>query len=367
MDEISTIGIDIAKHVFQLHGVDEAGRVVLCRRLRRSQVASLFAALPPCVVGIEACGTAHFWAREIARCGHEVRLMPPSYVKPYVKRNKHDAADAEAVCEAVRRPSMRFVPVKTAEQQAALVAHSVRDLLIRQRTMLVNALRGHLAEFGIVAPRGIQKVDELAAVVADESDGRLPASARNVLRTLTAELAALELRITRLETEIVTGAKSDAVARRLATIPGIGAIIASRLSAMVPDPSIFRSARDFAAWIGLAPRQNSTGGKARLGGISKRGNGSLRRLLVGGAMAAMFRSKAVHNDPWLSQLRARKPVLVAAVALANKIARAAWAVMRRNLVWQPAAVRSSSRPHQSGAVLTAVKTMPPAAVAFGQS
>jgi transposase len=322
---------------------------------------------PPCVVGIEACGTAHFWAREIARCGHDVRLMPPSYVKPYVKRNKHDAADAEAVCEAVRRPSTRFVPVKTAEQQAALVARSVRDLLVRQRTMLANALRGHLAEFGIVAPRGIQKVDELAAVVADESDGRIPASARNALRILVADLAALDLRITRLETEIVAREKTDAVARRLATIPGIGPIIASRLSAMVPDPSIFRSARDFAAWIGLVPRQSSTGGKPRLGGISKRGNGSLRRLLVGGAMAAMFRSKALQNDAWLSQLRARKPVMVAAVALANEIARAVWAVMRRNAVWRPAVARSSSRPHQPGAVLTAIKTMPPAAVAFGQS
>jgi transposase len=211
--------------------------------------------------------------------------------------------------------------------------------------MLVNALRGHLAEFGIVASRGIQKVEELAAAVADESDGRIPTSACNALRTLTAALAALDLRITRLETEIVTGAKTDAVARRLATIPGIGPIIASRLSAMVPDPSIFRSARDFAAWIGLVPRQSSTGGKLRLGGISKRGNGSLRRLLVGGAMAAMFRSKALQKDPWLSQLRARKPVMVTAVALANKTARVIWAVMRRNAVWRPAAPRSSSRPH----------------------
>jgi transposase len=233
--------------------------------------------------------------------------------------------------------------------------------------MLVNALRGHLAEFGIVAPRGIQKVKELAAMVADETDGRIPASARNALRTLTAELAALDLRITRLESEIVTETKMDIVARRLATIPGIGPIIASRLSAMVPDPLIFRSARDFAAWIGLVPRQSSTGGKPRLGSISKRGNGNLRRLLVGGAMAAMFRSKALQNDPWLSQLRARKPVMVAAVALANKIARAAWAVMRRNAVWRPAAARSSSRPHQPGVVLAAVKTTPPAAVAFGQS
>jgi transposase len=367
MGEISTIGIDIAKHVFQVHGVDGAGEVVLCRRLRRGQVVSFFAALPPCIVGIEACGTAHFWAREIARCGHDVRLMPPGYVKPYVKRNKHDAADAEAVCEAVRRPSMRFVPIKTAEQQAALVAHSVRDLLVRQRTMLVNALRGHSAEFGIVASRGIQKVEELTAAVADESDERIPTSARNALRTLAAELAALDVRIARVETEIVARARTDAVARRLATIPGIGPIIASRLSAMVPDPSIFRSGRDFAAWIGLVPRQSSTGGKTRLGGISKRGNAGLRRLLVGGAMAAMFRSRALHNDPWLCQLRGRKPVMVTAVALANKIARAVWAIMRHNAVWQPAAARSSSRPHQPGAVLAAVKTMPPTAVAFGQS
>jgi transposase len=207
MDEVSTIGVDIAKHVFQLHGVDGAGEVVLRRRLRRGQVAAFFAALPRCIVGIEACGTAHFWAREIARCGHDVRLMPPGYVKPYVKRNKHDAADAEAVCEAVRRPSMRFVPVKTPEQQAALVEHSVRDLLVRQRTMLVNTLRCHLAEFGIIASRGIQKVDELAAVVADQSDGRIPISARNAPRMLAAELSALDLRITRVETEIVARAR----------------------------------------------------------------------------------------------------------------------------------------------------------------
>jgi transposase len=366
MNEITTIGIDLAKHVFQLHGIDGAGKVVVCRRLRRSQVAAFFATLPPCLVGMEACGSAHFWAREIAAFGHDVRLMPPGYVKPYVKRNKHDAADAEAVCEAVRRPSMRFVPVKTAEQQAALVAHSVRDLLVRQRTMLVNALRGHLAEFGIVAQRGIQKVEELIAVIADETDGRIPSSARSALRALAAELAAIDLRITTIETEIVARARTDSVARRLATIPGIGPIIASRITAMVPDPSIFRSGRDFAAWIGLVPRQNSTGGKTRLGGISKRGNACLRRLLVGGAMAAMFRSKALQNDPWLCRLRARKPAMVAAVALANKTARTVWAVMRHDENWRPAAT-ASSRPHEPGAVLAAVKTMPPSAVAFGQS
>ena len=366
MGKITTLGIDLAKNVFQLHGVDGAGEVVLCRRLRRGQVATFFATLPPCLVGLEACGTAHFWAREIAASGHDVRLMPPGYVKPYVKRNKNDAADAEAVCEAVRRPSMRFVPVKTPEQQAALVAHSVRDLLVRQRTMLVNALRGHLAEFGIVAPRGIQKVEELIAVIGDESDARIPSSARRPLRVLATELAALELRIAALEAEIVARIRADPVARRLATIPGIGPIIAARITATVPDATVFRSGRDFAAWIGLVPRQNSTGGKARLGGISKRGNGTLRRLLVGGAMAAMFRSKVLQTDPWLRQLRARKPVMVAAVALANKIARTVWAVMRYDQDWRPATA-PSSRPHEPAAVLAAVKTMPPSAVAFGQS
>ncbi len=366
MGEITTVGIDIAKYVFQLHGVDAAGEVVLGRRLRRSQIAAFFAALPPCVVGMEACGTAHFWAREIAAVGHDVRLMPPSYVKPYVKRNKHDAADAEAVCEAVRRPSMRFVPVKTPEQQAALVAHSVRDLLVRQRTMLVNALRGHLAEFGIVAPRGIHKAEELIAVIGDVSDERIPSAARRVLPVLATELAALGLRITAIEAEIVARTRADPVARRLATIPGIGPIIASRITATVPDPSIFQSGRDFAAWIGLVPRQNSTGGKIRLGGISKRGNGTLRRLLVGGAMAAMFRTKVLQNDPWLCQLRARKPAKVAAVALANKIARTAWAVMQHGQDWRPATALSS-RPQEPAAVLAAVKTMPPSAMAFGQS
>ena len=366
MGEITTIGIDIAKHVFQLHGIDGAGEVVLCRRLRRGQVAAFFAALPPCLVGMEACGTAHFWAREIAAFGHDVRLMPPGYVKPYVKRNKNDAADAEAVCEAVRRPSMRFVPVKSPEQQAALVAHGIRDLLVRQRTMLVNAVRGHLAEFGIVAPRGIHKVEELIAVIGDESDGRIPSSARRALRVLATEFAALELRIAALEAEIVVRTRTDPVARRLATIPGIGPIIAARITATVLDPSIFRSGRDFAAWIGLVPRQNSTGGKTRLGGISKRGNGTLRRLLVGGAMAAMFRTKVLQNDAWLCQLRARKPVMVAAVALANKIARTAWAVMQHGENWRPGGA-SASRAHEPAAVLAAVKTMPPSAVAFGQS
>lgn len=263
--------------------------------------------------------------------------MPPGYVKPYVKRNKHDAADAEAVCEAVRQPSMRFVPVKTPASQAALVAHSVRDLLVRQRTMLVNALRGHLAEFGIVAPRGLHKVEVLVAAVADETDGRLPESARGALQLLVAELATIDRRIKMIETAIVARARTELAARRLTTIPGIGPIIATRIAAVVPDPSVFRSGRDFAAWIGLVPRQNSSGGKSRLCGISKRGNRSLRRLLVGGAMAAMFRSKVLRADPWLCRLRSRKPTMVAAVALANKIARAVWAVMQRGEAWRGAA------------------------------
>jgi transposase len=292
--------------------------------------------------------------------------MPPSYVKPYVKRSKHDAADAEAICEAVRRPSMRFVPVKTPEQQAALIVHRTRDLLVRQRTMLVNALRGHLAEFGIIAQRGIHKVEELTAVIADQTDRRLPASARSALRVLAAELAAIDLRVAALEARIVVRARSDNVSRRLATIPGIGPIIASQIAAALPDPSIFRSGRDFAAWVGLVPRQNSTGGKTRLGGICKRGNSTLRRLLVGGAMAAMFRSKVLQSDAWLCQLRARKPIMVAAVALANKIARQAWAVMRYGESWR-APGSASSRPHEPAAVLAAVKTAPPSAVAFGQS
>lgn len=338
-----TIGIDIAKHVFQLHGVDAAGKVVLCRRLRRGQVVAFFAALPPCLVGMEACGTAHFWARESAAFGHDVRLMPSGYVKPYVKRNKHDAADAEAVCEAVRRPSLRFVPVKTPASQAALVAHSVRDLLVRQRTMLVNALRGHLAEFGIVAPHGLHKVEDLVAVVADATDGRLPSRARGTLRLLAAELAAIDRSIMPIEAKIVARSRTDLVARRLPTIPGIGPLIAARIAAVAPDPSVFRSGRDFAAWIGLAPRRNASGGKSRLCGISKRGDGDLRRLLVGGAMAAMFRSKVLRTDPWLCRLRSRKPTMLAAVAPANKIARAVWAVMRRGEAWRPAAGSSRLR------------------------
>lgn len=338
MSEITTIGLDLAKHIFQIHGVDSNGALVLRKRLRRDQVVTFFANLPPCLVGIEACGTAHYWARELRAWGHEVRLMPPQYVKPYVKRNKNDAADAEAICEAVRRPSMRFVPVKSVEQQSALLMHRGRELLVRQRTMLANALRGHLAEFGLITTQGLHKVSGLVAIVVDNKDERVPAMARQVLRVIAMQLEELETRIAEIETQIMAWHKSNPVGQRLASIPSIGPIIATAIAATVPDPGEFRSGREFAAWLGLVPRQNSTGGKARLGGISKRGDSYIRRLLVNGAHAVMLRSKAGRIDPCLIALRARRPRLVVAVAIANKTARIAWAVMRNENIYRPAVV-----------------------------
>jgi transposase len=330
MKEITTIGLDLAKNVFQVHGIDEAGQVVVRRRLRRGQVLGFFAGLSRCLIGMEACATAHYWARELIALGHEVRLIPPTYVKAYVKRNKNDAADAEAICEAVRRPSMRFVPVKTAEQQATLMLHRTRELLIRQRTMLVNALRGHLAEFGVIAAKGLHKVEGLIAVVRKGGDDRIPETARRVLLAIAGQIGEAGTKIAELETQILAWHKNNSASRRLATIPGIGPMIATAIAASVPDPSVFRNGREFAAWLGLVPRQNSTGGKARLGGISKRGDSYLRRLLVNGAHAALYWSKIANSDPWLRSLRARKHRLVATVALANKTARIAWAVMSKN-------------------------------------
>ena len=273
MGDITTIGLDLAKSVFQVHAVDEMGSVMMRKRLRRSQVLAFFAEIPPCLIGLEACATAHHWARELIALGHEARLMPPNYVKAYVKRNKHDVADAEAICEAVRRPSMRFVPVKTAEQQSALMMHRARDLLIRQRTMLVNALRGHLAEFGLIEAQGLHKVARLTAIMMDEKDGRIPDVARQVLKIIVSHIEHIQTQIAGLERQVLAWHKNNPVSQRLATIPGIGPIIATAIAATVADPNIFRSGREFAAWLGLVPRQNSTGGKARLGGISKRGDG----------------------------------------------------------------------------------------------
>src|SRR6202051_4930242 len=325
MGDITTIGLDLAKSVFQVHAVDEMGSVMMRKRLRRSQVLAFFAEIPPCLIGLEACATAHHWARELIALGHEARLMPPNYVKAYVKRNKHDMADAEAICEAVRRPSMRFVPVKTAEQQSALMMHRARDLLIRQRTMLVNALRGHLAEFGLIEAQGLHKVARLIAIVMDEKDGRIPDIARQVLKIIVSHIEHIQTQIADLERQVLAWHKNNPVSQRLATIPGIGPIIATAIAATVADPNIFRSGREFAAWLGLVPRQNSTGGKARLGGIWKRGDGYLRRLLVNSAHTVLLCSKQAKTDPWLTSLLSRKPRLVAAVALANKTARVAWA------------------------------------------
>src|SRR6201990_1180267 len=291
MGEVTTIGLDLAKHVFQVHGVDADGARVLRKQLRRAQVLVFFSRLRPCLVGLEACATAHYWARELRALGHEVRLMPAQYVKAYIKRNKHDAADAEAICEAVERPTMRFVPVKTADQQAAVLLHRGRERLVRQRTGLVNALRAHLAEFGVIAPQGLRNVGKLIAIVRDEADARLPVLARPVLAVLAGQIEQLEAAVAALEKQLLAFHKSNPMSQRLATIPGIGPIIATAIAATVADPSIFRSGREFDAWLGVVARQNSTGGKARLGGISKRGDSYLRRLLVKSAHTVLLCSK----------------------------------------------------------------------------
>src|SRR5438552_352609 len=335
--QITTVGLDIAKNVFQVHGIDAAEKVVVRKQLRRGQVLAFFKALLPCLVGMEACATAHYWARELTKLGHQVRLMPAKDVKAYVKRNKTDAADAEAICEAVRRPTMRFVPIKTAEQQAAVLLHRGRERLVRQRTTLVNALRAHLAEFGVVAPAGLRNVSRLIAIVRDASDQRLPDLARPVLRVLATQVELAQAAVAKVEKELTAWHRSNPLSQRLATIPGIGPIIATAIAAMVVEPSGFASAREFAAWLGLVPRQHSTGGKARLGGISKHGNRYLRRLLINGASANLLRSKATNADPWVRGLRRRRPSLVVAVAVANKTARIAWAVMRRAESYRPRA------------------------------
>jgi transposase len=329
MKEITTIGLDLAKHVFQVHGVDAGGAAVLRQRIRRGQVIGFFSKLPRCLIGLEACATAHHWARELSGLGHDVRLMPAQYVKAYVKRNKTDAADAEAICEAVRRPSMRFVPIKTIEQQGAVLLHRGRERLIRLRTSLVNALRAHLAEFGIVAPLGLRNVVGLIAIVRDGGDARLPDLARGVLRVLADQVEQLIAAVAKLEEQLTAWHKQNPVSQRLATIPGIGPIIATAMAATIADPAGFRSGRELAAWLGLVPRQSASGGKAKQGGISKRGDRYLRRLMINGASANLLRSRATNADPWVIGLRRRRPPLVVAVALANKTARIAWAVMRR--------------------------------------
>ena len=343
--EITTIGLDIAKRVFQAHGADASGKVVLRRKLQWAEVLTFFAAMPPCLVSIEACSTAHHWAREITALGHQVRLMPASYVKPYVKRGKTDAVDAEATCEAVTRPTMRFVPIKSAEQQAVLMLHRTRDLLVRQRTMLVNALRGHMAEMGIIAPQGISRVADLVAALLGEDGTKLPPLARYALRGLAAELEALGERLKEIEVAILAWHKDNEASRRLATIPGIGPITASAIVATVTDPSQFHSARQFAAWVGLVPKQNSSGGKERQGGISKQGDRYLRRLLVLGATAVIrhARTKITAQTAWLRGVLDRRPVRLASVAQANKTARIVWALPATGETYRtPAAAQASA-------------------------
>jgi transposase len=326
--QITTIGLDIAKNVFQVHGVDAAEKVVVKKQLRRNKLMEFFKNLPPCLIGMEACATAHYWARELTTLGHEVRLMPPRDVKAYLKRNKNDAADAAAICEAVRRPTMRFVRVKSAEQQGQLMQHRTRDLLMRQRTQLINALRGHLAEFGIVAAQGDAGLKELLAIVANDRDGRLPSDARACVIVLAAQLDAVQTMLSSLDKRIMKQHRANEASRRLETIPGIGIIGASAIAATVSDPMVFPSGRDFAAWIGLVPRQDSTGGKQKLGPISKQGDQYLRRILIVGAHSVLRRAKEDPlKYPWLTQLLARRPFKVAAVALANKMARIAWALL----------------------------------------
>jgi len=335
--EISTIGLDLAKNVFQVHGISATGEVVIRKALRRSQMLPFFEKLPPCLVGAEACGTSHHWARELTRLGHEVRLMPAAYVKPYVKRGKNDAADAEAICEAVTRQTMRFVPIKSREQQAALSLHRVRSLLIKQRTQLVNMMRSVLAELGIAIPVGIVKALQMAREIADsESKLDLLTEATNVVALLAGQLLQLHTQLRKLDLRLAALQRSDERARRLATIPGIGPIGATALAASVTDPSQFSSGRQFAAWLGLTPRQSSSGGKERLGRITKMGDRYLRQLLVVGAtaLARYAKQKPSTVDPRFVALLARKPARVASVAIANKMARIAWAVMARGGVFE---------------------------------
>jgi transposase len=329
--EITTVGLDLAKNVFHVHVVNAKGEAVVRRRLRRAQVGDFFAGLEPSLIGLEACGTAHFWARELRALGHEVRIMPPSYVKAYVRRGKNDAVDAEAICEAVTRPTMRFVPIKTEDQQSALMLHKARDLLVRQQTMLVNALRGHMAELGMVAAQGRKRIDDIIAVIEDTEDESVPALAKAALKPLVAHLRASEEATAALDAEIKAWHKGNEASRRLATIPGVGYLTASAIAASVPDPSFFRSGREFAAWLGLVPRQNSSGGKERLGRISKQGNRYIRRLLVIGAtgMLRFARAKSAPGAEWVNGLLERRPPRLVTVAMANKTARIAWAVLAK--------------------------------------
>jgi transposase len=322
------VGVDLAKNYFQIHGLETEAGCAVTRKLTRRKMREFFSGIEPCLVGMEACGSAHYWARELAAMGHEVRLMPPSYTKPYVKRGKNDAVDAAACCEAVSRPGMRFVPVKSAAQQAALMLHKTRELLIKQRTMSVNALRAHLSEFGLVVAKGIGRVDQLLGLA--EQDATLPDAARAVVKVLAQQLEGLDTSIDEIEGEIVGAHRQSEMSQLIDGIPGIGEIIASVVTASVPDPNVFKSGRDFAAWLGLTPLQTSSGGKPTLGAITKKGNRYIRKLLVLGAtslLSHLDKRKGALRD-WIVALLARKPARLVTVALANKLARIIWAMMK---------------------------------------
>ncbi len=315
MKQFIRISADLGKNYFQVHALENASGAALNRKLSRAKFREFFMKIAPCRVGMEACGSAHYWARELAAMGHEVVLIPPAYAKPYVKRGKNDAADAAAICEAMSRPGMRFVPVKSADQQAVLMLHKTRELLVKQRTMSVNALRGHLAEFGLVVARGIGRVDELLALA--QADAALPQIARAAVARLARHLEAIDQSIDALEEDIARAHGQNQTSRLLDEIPGVGPLIASVIAASVPDPGVFKSGRDFAAWLGLTPKQNSSGGKQKLGAITKQGNRYIRKMLVVGATSVLRVAKKRRGAlaDWINALRARKPEKLAAVAL----------------------------------------------------
>jgi transposase len=327
MKKFIRTAIDLGKSYFQVHGLESEGGRSESRKVRRSKLLEFYSQIEPCRIGMEACGSAHYWARELIAMGHEVVLIPPAYIKPYVKRGKNDAVDAAAICEAMSRPGMRWVPVKSADQQAVLMLHKTRELLVKQRTMSVNALRGHLAEFGLVVAKGIGRVDELIALA--RADTTLPQAAKSAVECLAQHLEGLDQSIEAVENDITKAHRQSPTSRQLDEIPGVGTLIASVISASVPDPSVFKSGRDFAAWLGLTPRQNSSGGKDKLGAITKQGNRYIRKMLVVGATSVLRvarRRKGALAD-WINALRVRKPERLVAVALANKLARICWALM----------------------------------------
>jgi transposase len=331
LSSVTTVAVDLAKHVFQVHATDAAGKIIVAKALRRRDVLPFFASLGPCLIGMEACGSAHHWGRELIALGHKVKLIPPIYVKPFVKRQKNDKNDAAAIHETLSRPGLRFVAVRSIENQAVLMQHKAREMLVQQRTQLLNGLRGHLAEVGVIAAQGTCNMRSLGALI-HEGDSSIPEAVRMSLLPLVDHIVHLDAAIKEIDADIAAMAKADPVANRLMTIPGIGPITASALAATVPDPSSFAGPREFAAFLGLVPRQHSSGGKPRLGRITKMGNSYLRKLLVVGAHAVLVHAPR-HSDPlrqWAKKLLDSKPFKLVAVATANKLARMAFAIMHQN-------------------------------------